>query len=165
MVKSVWERPPVGRTPSERWNSKIRSMRKHLSGWARHTTGFLKKEKLRLSSIIDNLEAIAEVCPILSHEIELKSQSNAEIARLLREEMKSNGIKGLKVNSFWKVTQTQDTFIVLPMVDTERNLFIHWSKMRGLLKAMKILSLTLQIILKVCLDLQRKATSIWMSPE
>jgi hypothetical protein len=86
MVKSVWERPPVGRTPIERWNNKIRSVRKHLGGWARHIAGVLKKEKLRLSSIIDNLEALAECRPLLPHEIELKSQSNAEIAQLLREE-------------------------------------------------------------------------------
>jgi hypothetical protein len=32
MVKSVWERPVVGSTPIERWNNKIRSVRKHLGG-------------------------------------------------------------------------------------------------------------------------------------
>jgi hypothetical protein len=48
MVKSVWERPAVGQTPIERWNNKIRSVRKHLRGWKIHTTGILKKEKLRL---------------------------------------------------------------------------------------------------------------------
>jgi hypothetical protein len=37
-------------------------------------------------SIIDNFEAITEVRPLLPHEIELKSQSNAQIARLLRKE-------------------------------------------------------------------------------
>jgi hypothetical protein len=48
--------------------------------------GFLKKEKQRLSSIIDDLEAKAEVRPLSAQEIELKSQSNAEIVKLLREE-------------------------------------------------------------------------------
>jgi hypothetical protein len=38
MVKSVWERPLGGWTPIERWNNKICSVRKHLIGWARHTT-------------------------------------------------------------------------------------------------------------------------------
>jgi mannosylglycoprotein endo-beta-mannosidase len=64
----------------------VEAFRKHLGGWARHTAGVLKKEKLRLSGIIDNLEALAECRPLLPHEIELKSQSNAEIARLFREE-------------------------------------------------------------------------------
>jgi mannosylglycoprotein endo-beta-mannosidase len=64
----------------------MRAVRRHLCGWARHTTGILKKEKLRLSSIIDDLEAKAEVRPLSVQEIEQKSQSNAEIAKLLREE-------------------------------------------------------------------------------
>jgi hypothetical protein len=39
MVQSVWEHPVVGQNPIERWNNKIRSVRKHLGGWARHTLG------------------------------------------------------------------------------------------------------------------------------
>ncbi len=46
----------------------------------------LKKEKLSLSSNIDDLEAIAEVRPLTTHEIEFKSQYNAKLAGLLREE-------------------------------------------------------------------------------
>ena len=41
--------------------------------------GILKKEKLRLSSIIDELEALAEVRPLSEHEIEIKNHSNAQI--------------------------------------------------------------------------------------
>jgi hypothetical protein len=63
MVKSVWNRPVVDSSPIQRWNNKPCSLRSHLSGWARHVTGILKKEKLRLSSIIDDLEALAEVHP------------------------------------------------------------------------------------------------------
>jgi hypothetical protein len=44
--------------------------------------GILKKEKLRLSGTIDYLEGIAKVRPLLPHEIELKSKSNEELARL-----------------------------------------------------------------------------------
>jgi len=64
----------------------MHALRKFLRGWARHTAGILKKEKIRLSSIINNLEASAEVRLLSAQEIELKNQSNAEIARLLREE-------------------------------------------------------------------------------
>jgi hypothetical protein len=60
-------------------------MHKHLSFWPRHVTGILKKEKQRLSTIIDELEALAEVRPLSANEIELKSQSNPQIANLLRE--------------------------------------------------------------------------------
>jgi hypothetical protein len=47
---------------------------------------FLKKKKLRLSSIIGDLEALTEVGPLSTQEIELKNQSNAKIASLLHEE-------------------------------------------------------------------------------
>ena len=48
--------------------------------------GILKKEKLRLSSIIDDLEALAEIRPLSNIEIKIKSQSNAQLAHMLREE-------------------------------------------------------------------------------
>jgi mannosylglycoprotein endo-beta-mannosidase len=49
----------------------------------------LKKETMRLSSIIDDLEALAETRPLFTQEIEFKYQSNAKIASLLRvEELK-----------------------------------------------------------------------------
>ena len=86
LVKKVWERPVAGSNPIQIWNNKVRATRKFLGGWARHMSGILKKEKLRLSSIIDDLEALAEIRPLTTQEIQLKSQSNEQIARLLREE-------------------------------------------------------------------------------
>jgi hypothetical protein len=47
---------------------------------------FLKKQKQRFSSIIDDLEALAEVRPLSAQEIEIKIQSNADIEKLLSEE-------------------------------------------------------------------------------
>jgi hypothetical protein len=64
MVKNFWERPITDSSPIQRWNSKLCALRSHLSGWARHVLGVLKKEKQRLSSIIDDLEALAEVSPL-----------------------------------------------------------------------------------------------------
>jgi mannosylglycoprotein endo-beta-mannosidase len=49
-------------------------------------TGVLKKEKLRLFAIIDDLEALAKTTPLSTQQIELKNQSNAMIESLLREE-------------------------------------------------------------------------------
>ena len=48
IIKKVWERPAIGRTPIQRWNYKIKAMRQHLSGWAKHINGLYKKEKHRL---------------------------------------------------------------------------------------------------------------------
>ena len=86
MVKRIWDLPVAGDTPIQRWNNKIRALRSHLVGWARHTTGLLKKEKVRLFATIDALEALAEFRLLSTQEIELKSPSNAQIAKLLREE-------------------------------------------------------------------------------
>jgi hypothetical protein len=86
MVKNVWERPITATSPIQRWNCKLRALRSHLSGWTKHVTGVLKKENLRLLSTIDDLEALAETNPLSAQEIELKNQSNAKIASLLREE-------------------------------------------------------------------------------
>ena len=56
LVKEIWLKPVAGRTPIQRWNNRIRNLRTFLRGWARHTTGILKKEKVRLSAIIDDLD-------------------------------------------------------------------------------------------------------------
>ena len=61
-------------------------MQKYLRGWARHTSGMLKKEKARMSAIIDELKEIAEGRHLPTQEIELKSQSNEHIAE--EEEIK-----------------------------------------------------------------------------
>ncbi|XP_073361957.1 uncharacterized protein [Aegilops tauschii subsp. strangulata] len=86
MVKNIWEKPAVGHTLIQRWNFKIRAMRRHLSGWAKHTNGMYKKEKQRLSTIIDDLDKIAETRILSQQEIDMKNQSNEKVARLLREE-------------------------------------------------------------------------------
>jgi hypothetical protein len=49
-------------------------------------TGQLKKEKLGLFSKIDDLEAITELRPLTTQEIDLKIQYNAALAGLLCEE-------------------------------------------------------------------------------
>jgi tRNA A37 N6-isopentenylltransferase MiaA len=45
-----------------------------------------KRKKAQLLTIIDKLEEIAEVPPLLPNETELKNHSNAQIAQLLHEE-------------------------------------------------------------------------------
>jgi hypothetical protein len=61
------------------WNNKLHATRKYLGGWARHFSGLLRNEKLRLSSLIDELKAIAVVRPLFMQEIELKIQYNAQL--------------------------------------------------------------------------------------
>jgi hypothetical protein len=86
MVKNVWERPVAGHSPIQRWNKKMRATRRYLDGWARHMAGQLTAEKLGLSSVIIDIEAIAKVRPLTMQEIELKNQSNAKLASIRSEE-------------------------------------------------------------------------------
>jgi hypothetical protein len=78
MVKSVCERHLDGVSPIQRWNNKLRLLRKHLGGWARHLA--------RLSTLIDEIEDIFEVWLLYTQEIEFKSHYNAHMASMLREE-------------------------------------------------------------------------------
>lgn len=86
LVKNVWEMPTIGCTPIQRWNHKIHASRQFLNGWAKHTSGICKKENQRLSAIIDNLDKLAGTHALSAQEIDLKNQSNEQIAHLLREE-------------------------------------------------------------------------------
>ena len=86
MVKRIWSQPVVGDSAIQRWNNKMRNLRKFLRGWARHTTGMLKKEKERLCSIIDELDKLAESRPLSANESDLKRHSNEQVGRMLREE-------------------------------------------------------------------------------
>ena len=45
MVANIWQQETKGVTAIERWQNKIRSLRQYLRGWAKNTTGMLKKEK------------------------------------------------------------------------------------------------------------------------
>jgi hypothetical protein len=117
MVKNVWDRPVLDVSPIQMWNNKLWALRTHFSGWARHVTGVLEKEKIGLFSIIDDLEDLAEVRPLSTQEIELKSQCNAAIASLLRRRS-SSGTGALRASLFLKEIRILDSSIVSPMVDT-----------------------------------------------
>jgi hypothetical protein len=63
--------------------------------------GHLKQEKLNLSSSIDDLEALTEVRPLITQEIDLKSQYNAKLAGpYVRRN--SSGTRDLRLSSCWK---------------------------------------------------------------
>jgi hypothetical protein len=59
----------------------MRALRSHQSGLAQNEMSILKK--IKSEAFVDYLEALAEVRPLSTQEIELKSQSNTEIARIL----------------------------------------------------------------------------------
>jgi hypothetical protein len=63
-------------------------------------TGILKKEKLRLSSFINDLEALAEVRPLSVHEIELKKSIKCTTSRSSSRGGAQVGTSNQRLNSF-----------------------------------------------------------------
>ena len=62
------------------------ALRKHLRGWAAHTSGSYKQEKNTVQYIIDELNITAEVRELTDSEREHLAQSRDQLSRLLREE-------------------------------------------------------------------------------
>jgi hypothetical protein len=86
MVKNVWLSENSGSTPLERWQAKIRRLRQHLRGWAKHTSGILRREKKDLLDKLDSLDKKAELAPLSPQELESKNAMKEVLARILREE-------------------------------------------------------------------------------
>jgi mannosylglycoprotein endo-beta-mannosidase len=86
MVVDIWQSENSRSTPLERWQSKIRRLRQHLRGWARHTAGSYRKEKKTLLTLLENLDKKAECASLSDQEINLKHYLKERLVCLLREE-------------------------------------------------------------------------------
>jgi mannosylglycoprotein endo-beta-mannosidase len=86
MVANIWQSETKGSTPLERWQAKIRRLRQHLRGWAKHTAGSYRKEKKMLLSLLDNLDKKGESSHLSDQEINLKHYLKERLVSLLREE-------------------------------------------------------------------------------
>jgi hypothetical protein len=79
----------------ERWQNKLRYIRRFLKGWARNHSGLYRKEKERLLATIDELDIKAESVPLSVNERAALKRANDDISSLRREEEK----KGSKSKS------------------------------------------------------------------
>ena len=86
MVANIWQSENFGCSPLERWQNKIRRLRQHLRGWAKHTAGAYRKEKKRLLALLDDLDKKAENAPLSDQDINLKHYLKERLVLLLREE-------------------------------------------------------------------------------
>ena len=86
MVTSIWEHETRGNNSMEKWQKKIRAVRQHLRGWAKNTAGTMKKEKVQLTKLIDDLDKKAEVTRLSPNELAMKAFINERLAGILREE-------------------------------------------------------------------------------
>jgi hypothetical protein len=64
MVRDEWISIHSGVSPVERWQHKVRHLRQFLRGWAKNLSGVYKKEKERLTILIDELDLKNETTPL-----------------------------------------------------------------------------------------------------
>ena len=71
LVKEVWEYENRCRSPMEKWQNKIRRLRRFLRVWARNLSSQNKKHKSNLLTKIDDLDRKAETILLSPQEVEL----------------------------------------------------------------------------------------------
>jgi hypothetical protein len=86
IVSREWGSITIDDNPMNSWQNKIRHLRHYLKGWARDQSGKYKKEKERLSFIIDTLDRKAESCKLSNAELDSLRGANDEMAVLHHEE-------------------------------------------------------------------------------
>ena len=74
-----------GRTPLERWQNRIRRLRQHLRGCAKHTAGTYRKEKKKLLALLEKLDKKAEITSLSDQEVNFKHYLKERLVLLLRE--------------------------------------------------------------------------------
>jgi len=75
-----------GHTPLERWQNRIRRLRQHLRGWAKHSAGTYRKEKKKLLALLEKLDNKADITSLSDLEVNFKHYLNGRLVLLLREE-------------------------------------------------------------------------------
>lgn len=86
MVAHMWRRENRGANPLQRWQNKIRVVRRYLRGWAKHCLGANRKKKRSITERLDELDKKAESCLLTYQEWELISSLSTELAKMRREE-------------------------------------------------------------------------------
>jgi mannosylglycoprotein endo-beta-mannosidase len=86
LVKEVWESENRGRSPLEKWQNKIRRLRRFLRGWSRNLSSQSKQLKSNLLSKIDELDRKVEVVLLSSQEEDHRHHLKGQLSKLLREE-------------------------------------------------------------------------------
>jgi hypothetical protein len=76
LVTTEWNAIQFGNSPIERWKNKIRHLRQYLRGWAKNLSCFYKKEKERLTLLIDELDLKAKTIPLSVAESAAKKEAD-----------------------------------------------------------------------------------------
>ena len=83
LIAREWAKDSGGRSPIERWQNKIRHLRRFLHEWAKYTHGIYKAEKERLVLLIQSLDLKAESTILVTRELETKVEAELRLKDLL----------------------------------------------------------------------------------
>ena len=86
LITNVWKAENRGTSPLQRWQNKIRTVRRYLRGWAKNQVGQNKKKKSFLLQQLDILDRKVESTLLSPQELEHKCVLSVELSGLLREE-------------------------------------------------------------------------------
>ena len=79
LIAREWAKDQGGSSPIERWQNKIRHLRRFLRGWAKHTHGIYKAEKERLLLLIQSLDLKAESAILDTRDLETKVEAELRL--------------------------------------------------------------------------------------
>jgi len=85
LITNVWKAENRGTSPLQRWQNKIRTVRRYLRGWAKNQVGQNKTKSFLLQQL-DILDRKAESTLLSPQELEHKRVLSVELSGLLREE-------------------------------------------------------------------------------
>jgi hypothetical protein len=86
VVRSIWEVDANGKCAIEEWNWRLGNTRKKLRGWAKNVDAAYKKEKKRLSDILQYLDSQAEICGLSNVDREVMLETKKLYNDLVRED-------------------------------------------------------------------------------
>lgn len=86
MVAAEWAAIPVGRSPTETWQNRIRHLRRFFEGLGKKLSRKYRKEKERLLGIIDLLDIKAESQQLSNAEQNNLKHAHDSLNKLRREE-------------------------------------------------------------------------------
>ena len=86
VANKVWQRASSGNSPMQRWQNKIRAVRRWLRGWAKNLVGENKRKKSFLLEQLDFFDRKAEDMLLSQQEVDYKSCLHSELTKLLKEE-------------------------------------------------------------------------------
>jgi hypothetical protein len=73
-------------SPIDTWQNKIRHLRRFLRGWAKNKSKEYKKERDKLTKIIDDLDIKVESSPLNETESKMLRIANDKIRKLRRDD-------------------------------------------------------------------------------